>query len=644
MFFYYSQFDVLISILNMILCSNINKKGKLFMACISKKIAFIVIFLFISILPVNSFAKIESQCIKISLNKIEDSNRTQLNSSDDESINKIIIEKDTLITNLFQCLKKEPNSIIKTTEFSKRIKFLKARMSTNRLLDNTLAVQRDQVELNTNEIRIRLAEFLSFVLQTYSTHKGKEKIIDRIKIELSYLDKLDADVMKDPGSGKIAAELKEKQFEFKMFIETYTDILQFAMEKLSTIITKSWFHFIHLDTSIDTINGLQPMRPINRIMRTIGLSMGHLIVVLILLALILLLYPLFSRICDLSAGIIANKTGASDQVEIFYATIKRPFKILILFFSINIAVTAFFYKTDGAVNAINVTYCIYSILYLYLFFKLIDAVAIIQLEKYDSLNLRDEIINLFIKFAKFIILVTVFALVLKHFGIKMTAILSTLGIGGLAFALAAKDSLSNLFGGITILMDDLFKQGDWIVVHDVEGTVVEVGVRSTTVRTFANALVTVPNSIISNFQVVNWSNRSIGRRIKMNIGVTYESSMQDIKNAVTDIKYMLEKHPDISNPESGKNSSTRRRYSAKLISKNDSEGIKNLQMVYFNKYNDYSMDILIYCFSKTTNWAEWLKIKEDLLYKIHEILTNNNLEFAYPTEVHINTHHTKKDD
>ena len=67
-------------------------------------------------------------------------------------------------------------------------------------------------------------------------------------------------------------------------------------------------------------------------------------------------------------------------------------------------------------------------------------------------------------------------------------------------------------------------------------------------------------------------------------------------------------------------------------------------MVYFNKYNDYSMDILIYCFSKTTNWAEWLKIKEDLLYKIHEILTNNNLEFAYPTEVHINTHHTKKDD
>ena len=113
--------------------------------------------------------------------------------------------------------------------------------------------------------------------------------------------------------------------------------------------------------------------------------------------------------------------------------------------------------------------------------------------------------------------------------------------------------------------------------------------------------------------------------------------MQDLKNAVEDIRYMLEKHPDISKPEFEKYGRTRKKHSAKLLSESDSEGIKGTQMVYFDRYNDYSMDILIYCFSRSINWEEWLKVKEDLLYKIHEILTNNNLQFAYPTEVRINT-------
>jgi MscS family membrane protein len=94
-------------------------------------------------------------------------------------------------------------------------------------------------------------------------------------------------------------------------------------------------------------------------------------------------------------------------------------------------------------------------------------------------------------------------------------ILSTLGIGGLAFAMAAKDSLSNFFGGLNIMVDHIFKMGDWIKVGDVEGTVVEIGLRSTTVRTFDNALVTMPNAMVSTASVLNWNRRSVGRRIKM---------------------------------------------------------------------------------------------------------------------------------
>lgn len=611
------------------------------MIFISKKIPFIAIFLFIFILPVNSFA-IESQCVKTSLKKIEDSNKSLLKSSDEESINKIINEKDALISNLFQCIKENSNDIIDTNTFSDRTRFLKTRIDTNRSLNNILAVERDQTEINTIKIRIRLAEFISFLIRSHSTYSGKNKIIDKSKTELSDLEKLTVEKPDPAGSGKIATELKEKICEFRVLSATYSDILHFTMEKITSILTKTYLHYIHIDTSIDTINALEPMRNVNRIIRPTGLDMGRLVLFTIILVLISLLYPLFSRVCDLIAKFIEKRTNISTQVEIFYTEINKPLKTLILFLGINIALTTISYKTDWAENVVTISYCVYSMLYFYLFFNFIDAVAIIQLEKYESRQLRNEIINVFIKMGKFIVFVTGIAITLNHFGIEMTAILSTLGIGGLAFALAAKDTLSNLFGGITILMDDIFRQGDWIIIQGVEGTVVEVGVRSTSVRTFENSLVSVPNSTIANFQVVNWTKRTVGRRIKMHIGVTYESSMQDIKNAVEDIRYMLEKHPDLSKPKSkGYSSSRSKKYSAKLVSQYDSEGIKNKQMVYFDKYNDYSMDILIYCFSKSTNWAEWLKVKEDLLYKIHEILTNNNLEFAYPTAIRINRQHTQ---
>ncbi|MEA1967068.1 MAG: mechanosensitive ion channel family protein [Thermodesulfobacteriota bacterium] len=602
-----------------------------------KKISIIMISLFIYILPANSFATLTSQCIKTSLNKIEDSNKTLLKATDEKSINEIINEKDALITDLFNCIKKNSVTDISTTDFFKRISFLKTRISTNQRLKNTLAVQRDEMEINTNKIRILLADFLSFLIHSQNTYANKDKIIARTETELSNLKKLTVKKRKDPGSGRIAIELKEKSFEFNILLATYSDVLQFTMENISKIVPIRWFNFINCDTPISTINNLKPMRNINRFMIPVGLDMGRLIVALIILVLISLLYPLFSKISNLTAAFIAKHTNASAKVEIFYNEIEKPFKTLILFAGIDIALTAFSHKTNAEPYVLAISYFIYSILYLYFSFNFIDAVAIIQFEKYGSRPLRDEIINLFINFAKLLGFVAILAIVLNHFGIKMTAILSTLGIGGLAFALAAKDTLSNLFGGITILMDDLFRQGDWIIIQEVEGTVVEVGVRSTTVRTFENALVTVPNSTIANYQVVNWSRRNIGRRIQMHIGVTYESNMQDLKNAIEDIRYMLEKHPDISKPEMEKYGSIRKKHSSKLLSGSDHEGIKGTQMVYFDRYNDYSMDILIYCFSKSINWAEWLQVKEDVLYKIHDILTNNNLEFAYPTEVRINT-------
>jgi MscS family membrane protein len=95
---------------------------------------------------------------------------------------------------------------------------------------------------------------------------------------------------------------------------------------------------------------------------------------------------------------------------------------------------------------------------------------------------------------------------------------------------------------------------------------------------------------------------------------------------------MLKVHPDIANPEH-KHASKMRGF--KFMSKEDTQGIKSNQLVFVDRYNDFSIDILIYCFTRTVNWAEWLAVKEDVIYKIAEILKNNHLEFAYPTQVRI---------
>jgi MscS family membrane protein len=618
-------------------------KGKFFMAFISNKITFIVIFFLILILPLKSFAETKSQCITTNLKKIKNLNTTILKVSDEEPLDKIIDEKNTLLTDLFICIEENPDEIINTPELSSRIRFLKTRISTNRSLNNIMAVQRDQMEINTVKIKQHLAGFLLFIMRSIETHADQDMIITRAEIEWSFLEQLPpVETRKEVESGKIANELKGKIFELRVLSATYSDIIFFTMENITTIFTKSWLYYIHMETSIDTINKLKSMRNINRVISPFGLNMGRLVAVsVILLVLLLFIYPLFFKCSDLAAAAIAKRQDSSNS-KIFHTQIRRPFRMVILFIGIDIALQTFFYQTGGRIYILPLIYCVYSLLCLYFFFNLIDAIAIIQLKKHESRNLRDEIINILIKLTKFVVFIIILSIVLNHFGIKMTAILSTLGIGGLAFALAAKDSLSNLFGGITILLDDLFRQGEWIKIQDIEGTVVEVGVRSTTVRTFANALVTVPNATIANFHVVNWSRRDIGRRIKMHIGVTYESAIQDVKNAVKDIRHMLEQHPDIENPGYNRKSSSHRRYSAKRVSENDLEGIKNAQMVYFDRYSDFSMDIFIYCFSTITNWQKWLEVKEDILYKIHEILKDNNLEFAYPTEVHINKRPEKK--
>jgi len=247
----------------------------------------------------------------------------------------------------------------------------------------------------------------------------------------------------------------------------------------------------------------------------------------------------------------------------------------------------------------------------------------------NDVKMKNDLINVGLKILNFVIILIGLLIMLYYAGVDLTAVLSGLGIGGFAVAFAAKDTISNFFGTISILVSDVFSQGDWIEINHHEGVIVEIGLRVTTIRTFDNALIAIPNGTFAGADVKNWSKRTLGRRIKMNVGVKYDSKPNDLQNALHEIKEMLAHHPGIATKDTVHEH--RNEKMAKLVSKDDLEGVKKTLLVNLDEFAGSSINIMIYCFSKSVVWDEWLNTKEDVMFKIMDILEKNSLEFAFPS-------------
>jgi len=207
------------------------------------------------------------------------------------------------------------------------------------------------------------------------------------------------------------------------------------------------------------------------------------------------------------------------------------------------------------------------------------------------------------KATRFVILVLALIIVAVEWGYDVNGLITGLGLGGLAFALAAKDALSNIFGGIVIILDKPFTIGDWISTPSVEGTVEDITFRSTKIRTFAQALATVPNATLANEPITNWS-RMGKRRITFHLGVTYSTPRHKLEKCVKDIRQMLEEHPEVH---------------------------KETIFVFFERFGESSLDIFLYFFTKTTKWQEYLSVREEINFKIMEILEREGVSIAFPS-------------
>ena len=231
-------------------------------------------------------------------------------------------------------------------------------------------------------------------------------------------------------------------------------------------------------------------------------------------------------------------------------------------------------------------------------------------------KLSKEVANFIVKFIRlFLIAIGTFT-TLKEWGYDISSFLASLGLIGMAFALAAKDTAANLFGSLVLFTDKPFKVGEWIKTPDVEGTIETIGIRSTRVRTFAQALVTVPNAVLANSAILNWSKMG-KRRIKMNLGLTYSTTAEQIENIVKDIKLMLKHHKDIN---------------------------QETIYIHFTTFEDSSLNIFCYFFTNTTNWGEFMEVRENTNLEIMKIVEKHNSSFAFPSQsIYIESENKKEE-
>ncbi|WP_461205836.1 mechanosensitive ion channel family protein [Clostridium sp. DL1XJH146] len=347
--------------------------------------------------------------------------------------------------------------------------------------------------------------------------------------------------------------------------------------------------------------------------------------IVIIALLIFLFFVLFRKIFTryiFSRLLKISKKTKTNLDEIILISFEKPlsifFTILGLYLSIKYLTSSFGYDiTESVISSTSAGTIVQTSKFVSLFRSSIIILVALGLHNLSSensnlykninkkLNLKvDNILLTFLsRIVRFIIIAFATCIIAEEFGFNVNSFITGLGIGGLAIALAAQDTLSNIFGGIVIILDRPFTIGDWIYTPTIEGTVEDITFRSTRIRTFANALVTVPNSNLADEAITNWS-RMQKRRITFNLGVRYDTPKEKIEICTQKIRAMLTENNDVH---------------------------KETIFVTFNEFNESSLDIFLYFFTNTTNWGDFLKVKENINFKILEILENEKVEIAYPS-------------
>jgi len=337
----------------------------------------------------------------------------------------------------------------------------------------------------------------------------------------------------------------------------------------------------------------------------LGYSVGEGLSALAVLAISIIFRGLFSALIirRLKAKAAATETQLDDKL---LEALAGPIKLIPVIIGLYIAVTILGLRTDGAALAgdnIVATAIIFA-----LFWALHNAVEPVA-HLFGPLRraLNPVMIEWLAKALRILFIIIGFASILQTWGIPVAPVIGGLGLLGVAVGLGAQDLFKNLIAGILILTEKRFVPGEWIKVDGVvEGTVEQINFRSTLVRRFDKGPVYVPNAQLADQPVTNFS-RMTHRRIKWIIGVEYKTTTEQLGFIRDKVLDWVLAHPEFAKPPE----------------------VSTFMRV--DRFGPSSIDFFLYCFTTTTNWGEWLRIKEELAFAIKEIVEEAGTSFAFPS-------------
>lgn len=335
-----------------------------------------------------------------------------------------------------------------------------------------------------------------------------------------------------------------------------------------------------------------------------GIDFAHILVAILLFLLALAFRNLFTRhvLGALRRGVQKTNTQLDD---ILLDSIYKPLRFVPVVLGVFFATSVL--KVDEVLAAFfhNVNRSLIVFTLFWTFHELTGPLGVV-LHKTNRF-LTEAMIEWIVKLSRVLFIIVGVATILELWGIAVGPIIAGLGLFGVAVALGAQDLFKNLIAGFFVIGERRFQPGDWINVEGiVEGTVLQIGFRTTTVRRFDRAPVYVPNARLADNAVTNFS-RMTHRRIRWMLGLEYRTTLEQLRQIRDGIEDYILNSDEFAKPE------------------------EVATFVRIDSFNDSSIDILLYCFTYTTVWGEWLEIKERLAYKIKEIVEVAGAGFAFPS-------------
>ncbi len=336
----------------------------------------------------------------------------------------------------------------------------------------------------------------------------------------------------------------------------------------------------------------------------LGVDIGQIIVALAIFITLLMIRDLFTRfVVNRLEKLVARTETQLDDTLV--DALRNPIRFVPVVLGFFLA-TSYLSLSDELQNfATNLNRSLIAFTIFWALYRMSDPLSAIMMRAAHVLT--TSMIQWISKAIKVAFVLLGAATILEVWGIQVGALIAGLGLFGVAVALGAQDLFKNLIAGLFVIGERRFHPGDWILVKGiVEGTVEEIGFRTTTIRRFDKAPVYVPNAQLSDNAVTNFS-RMTYRRIKWVIGLEYGSTEEQLSKVRDAIEAYITDHGDFVQPA---DTST---------------------FVRIDRFSDSSIDILLYCFTHTTDWLDWLAIKERLLLEIKSIVEEAGTGFAFPS-------------